>query len=83
MGIRDKPIAEESLLQQNLPTSEAMALLDHIVRERKQLGRHVDAKDARGMGRASPPIVLPQPNGSSMRFLFRWLTCVYQELRPC
>ena len=28
----------------------------------------------RSMGRASPPIVLPRPNGSSMRFLFRWLT---------
>jgi hypothetical protein len=27
----------------------------------------------RSMGRASPPIVLPQPKGS-MRFLFRWLT---------
>jgi hypothetical protein len=25
------------------------------------------------MGRASPPIVLPHPNGSSMRFLFFWL----------
>jgi hypothetical protein len=27
----------------------------------------------RNMGRANPPIVLPQPNGSSTRLRFCWL----------
>ena len=34
----------------------------------------------RSMGRASPPIVLPQPNGSSTRLRFCWLIS-YPEWR--
>ena len=32
-----------------VPTAEAMALLDRIVRECKQVGRHVDAKRLRSL----------------------------------
>jgi len=47
---------------------------DQIVTRHRQGELEAEFSAPRSMGRESPPTVLPQPNGSSMRFRFFWLT---------
>ena len=47
---------------------------DEIVAGHRQDEFESELWTPRSMGRARPPMVLPQPNDSSMRFLICWLT---------
>ena len=72
MALRRRVEVAELLEQQWVLPGES--ILRSVLEEAHQGELEAELLDASKQGRASPPIVLPQPNDSSMRFLFRWLT---------